>query len=827
VSSLRQDLRYAVRSLSQSRGFTAVVLLSLALGIGANTTIFSVINAVLYRPLPFEDSDRLVLVSEYNLQQTGWERSPTLATLLDWQQQARSFERIAGVVWYLEGTNVSSGEGGERVSMQFVTPGALSLLGVTPALGRPFTDEDADPAHRTVIISHGLWQRRFGGAPDVIGRSLQLQGQSATIIGVMPRGFWVAPWTQEADLWFSLDLGTNELSPDTRWPMAYARLAPGATLAQAQAEMDVFARRMAETRPGEYEGWGVRVEPLHEAYFQGRQKTTLFTLLAAVGFVLLIACANVANLLLARSARREKEIAIRGSLGAGRRRLVQQLLTESLLLGLLGGIAGIFVGWAGIRIFLALAPDWFPRAQEIAIDPRVLVFTLAVSLLAGLLFGLAPAVRTSRPDLAEALKEGARRSTRGPRQRGSRVLAVSEVALAFVLLIGAGLMMNTVIRLEHVDLGYDPGHLLVGEIELLSSKYREMLGNDMKRVTPQAGFFYDRVLEGVETLPGTRSAALVSAPWPFPFRVVGAPEPPPDQQLRASLMEVSSGYFETLGVPLRKGRLLNERDREGSPWVVVVNEAFVRRFSSDMEPLGRSVQVELGSSAGLDRDEEQRRTIVGVVGDVRHWGPRRDPPPAMYISDRQHPWEYPSGDSRIHLRKSLIVRTASEPLALASAVRKVVTKVDSDQLVYDLMTEKQRISGSIGPWRFFAKLYGLFAGMAILLALVGVYGVMSYSVGQRSHEFGIRMALGARKRDVMRQVLSEGVLMSSIGVGVGLAAALGLTRFLASLLFEVKPYDPLTFAAISLVMLLVGLLACCVPARRATTLDPVAALRHE
>jgi putative ABC transport system permease protein len=827
VSSLRQDLRYAVRSLSQSRGFTAVVLLSLALGIGANTTIFSVINAVLYRPLPFEDSDRLVLVSEYNLQQTGRERSPTLATLLDWQQQARSFERIAGVVWYLEGTNVSSGEGGERVSMQFVTPGALSLLGVTPALGRPFTDEDADPAHRTVIISHGLWQRRFGGAPDVIGRSLQLQGQSATIIGVMPRGFWVAPWTQEADLWFSLDLGTNELSPDTRWPMAYARLAPGATLAQAQAEMDVFARRMAETRPGEYEGWGVRVEPLHEAYFQGRQKTTLFTLLAAVGFVLLIACANVANLLLARSARREKEIAIRGSLGAGRRRLVQQLLTESLLLGLLGGIAGIFVGWAGIRIFLALAPDWFPRAQEIAIDPRVLVFTLAVSLLAGLLFGLAPAVRTSRPDLAEALKEGARRSTRGPRQRGSRVLAVSEVALAFVLLIGAGLMMNTVIRLEHVDLGYDPGHLLVGEIELLSSKYREMLGNDMKRVTPQAGFFYDRVLEGVETLPGTRSAALVSAPWPFPFRVVGAPEPPPDQQLRASLMEVSSGYFETLGVPLRKGRLLNERDREGSPWVVVVNEAFVRRFSSDMEPLGRSVQVELGSSAGLDRDEEQRRTIVGVVGDVRHWGPRRDPPPAMYISDRQHPWEYPSGDSRIHLRKSLIVRTASEPLALASAVRKVVTKVDSDQLVYDLMTEKQRISGSIGPWRFFAKLYGLFAGMAILLALVGVYGVMSYSVGQRSHEFGIRMALGARKRDVMRQVLSEGVLMSSIGVGVGLAAALGLTRFLASLLFEVKPYDPLTFAAISLVMLLVGLLACCVPARRATTLDPVAALRHE
>jgi putative ABC transport system permease protein len=826
VSSLRQDLRYAVRSLGQSRGFTLVVLLSLALGIGANTTIFSVINAVLYRPLPFEDPDRLVLVSEYNLQQTGWERSPTLSTLLQWREQARSFERIAGVVWYLEGTNVSSGEGGERVSVQFVSPGAWSVLGVTPALGRSFTTEDSVRGHRNAIISHGLWQRRFGGAPDVVGRALRRQGQPSTIIGVMPRGFWVAPWTQEADLWVPIDLGNNELSPDTRWPEAYARLGPGVTLEQAQAEMDVFARRMAETQPGDYEGWGVRVEPLHEAYFQGGGKT-LLTLLVAVGFVLLIACANVANLLLARAARREKEIAIRGSLGARRWRLVQQLLTESLLLGLLGGLAGIFVGWAGIRIFLALAPDWFPRAQEIAIDLRVLLFTLAVALLTGLLFGLAPAVRASRPDLAEALKEGARRSTRGPRQRGSRVLAVSEVALAFVLLVGAGLMMNTVIRLEHVDLGYEPDHLLVGEIELLSSKYREMLGNDMKRVTPQAGFFYDQVLEGVEALPGTRSAALVSSPWPSPFRIVGAPEPPPDQQPRAGLMEVSSRYFETLGIPLRKGRLLDERDREGAPWVVVVNEAFVRRFSPDVEPLGRSVQVVLGSGAGVGRDEEQPRTIVGVVGDVRHWGPRADPPPAMYISNRQHPWEYPSGDSRIHLRKSLIVRTASDLLALAPAVREVVTKADRDQLVYDLMTDKQRISSQIGPWRFFARLYGLFAAMAILLALVGVYGVMSYSVDQRSHEFGIRMALGAQRRDVMRQVLSEGLLMSSVGIGVGLAAALGLTRFLASLLFEVKPYDPLTFAAISLVMLLVGLTACCVPARRATTLDPVAALRHE
>jgi putative ABC transport system permease protein len=812
--------------LSRSRGFTLVVLLSLALGIGANTTIFSVINAVLYRPLPFQDPDRLVLVSEYNLQQTGWERSPTLATLLEWQEQVRSFEQIEGVVWYLEGTNVSSGEGGERVSMQFVTPGAWSVLGVTPALGRNFTTEDADRGHRNVIISHGLWQRRFGGVPGVIGRPLRQQGQSSTIVGVMPRGFWIAPWTQDAELWVPIDLANNELSPDTRWPRAYARLAPGVTLEKAQAEMDVFARRMAETRPGEYEGWGVRVEPLHEAYFQGGRKT-LLTLLVAVGFVLLIACANVANLLLARSARREKEIAIRGSLGARRWRLVQQLLTESLLLGLLGGLAGLFVGWAGIRIFLALAPDWFPRAQEISIDLRVLLFTLAISLLTGLLFGLAPAVRASRPDLAEALKEGGRRTTRGPRQRGSRVLAVSEVALAFVLLVGAGLMMNTVIRLEHVDLGYDPDHLLVGEIELLSPKYREMLGNDMKRVTPQAGFFYDQILEGVEALPGTRSAALVSAPWPFPFRMVGAPEPAPDQQPRAGLMEVSSAYFETLGIPLRKGRLLDERDREGAPWVAVVNEAFVRRFSPDDEPLGRSVQVQLGSNAGVGRDEEQPRTIVGVVGDVRHWGPRQDPPPAMYISKHQHPWEYPSGDSRIHLRKSLIVHTASEPLALASAVREVVTKADRDQLVYDLMTEKQRISSQIGPWRFFARLYGLFAAMAILLAVVGVYGVMSYSVDQRSHEFGIRMALGAQRRDVMKQVLWEGLLMSAIGIGVGLAAAVGLTRFLASLLFGVEPYDPLTFAAISGVILLVGLLACCVPARRATILDPVEALRHE
>lgn len=825
MSAFGKDVRYGMRSLLRSPGFALVAVFSLALGIGANTTIFSVANAVLYRALPFAHPDRLVVIQEQNTQREQWQRGPMLATMIEWQQQARSFEQIEGIVWYAEANTLSGDGAAERVMLQFQTPGAFALLGVEPARGRGFLTEDAVPGNRSLIISHGLWQRRFGGAPDVLGRTLRYGGNPGTIIGVMPAGTWTAPWMQNTDIWVPIDLRVNELSPQTRWPTAYARLKPGVTIEQAQAEMDGFGRRLAEQQPEAYKDWKLKVEPLQETYARGAG-TILYMLLGTAGFVLLIACANVANLLLARASRRRKEIAVRTSLGAGRRRLFQQLLTESLLLSLIGGAVGIAVGWGGLRLFLAMAPDWFPRTGQIAIDGNVLLFTLAVSLLTGILFGLAPAWRATKLDLVTMLKEGGRQSTSG-RQRSNRVLAVCEVALAFVLLVGAGLMINSVLRLQQVDVGYNPENLLTGRVELTSTKYRELLGGDMKRVTPQAPLFYQQVKERLEALPGVRSAAAASAAYGLPFRIVGRPDPPPEQQPQASVLEVGPDYFETMGISLLKGRLIDESDREGSQWVAVVSDTLARNIFPDEDPLGKLLHLRFGVNAGVGRDDEQPRLIVGVVADVKYWGPAQRAPRTIYTSDQQHQWEYPSGGSSIHLQKTLYIRTSREPMSIAAPVREVVSAADPDQTVFDLMPETERLDVQIGPWRFFRNLYGIFAGLALLLAIVGIYGVMSYAVAERRHEFGIRMALGAEKSAVLRQVLGQGLALSLMGIAIGIAAGFGLTRFLSNLLFEVQPGDPLTFLAVSLVMMAVALLSCYVPARRATAVDPAKVLRTE
>jgi predicted permease len=535
------DVRYGMRALLRSPGFTLVAVVSLSLGIGANTTIFSVANAVLYRPLPFNDPDRLVVVHEQNTKRES-QRVPMLSTMIEWQEQARSFEQIEGIVLSAE-TYTLSGEGAaERVRIQFLTPGAFSLLGVKPARGRIFTPEDATTLDRSVIISDGLWRRRFAGDAGVLGQTIRVADTRRPIVGVMPAGVWTAPWLQNVDMWTPIDLRVNELTPQTRWLTAYARLRPAVTLEQAQAEMDGFARRMAEQQPDTYKDWTLRVEPLGETYARG-SGTVLYMLLGAAGFVLLIACANVANLLLARGARRQREVAVRLSLGVGRRRLFQQLLTESLLLSLIGGAAGVLVGWGGLRIFLAMAPDRFPRMNEVAIDGNVLLFTLAISLLTGILFGLGPAWRATQLNLVTMLKEGGRQATSGSRHRSSRLLAVSEVALAFVLLVGAGLMINSVVRLQQVDVGYDPENLLTGRVQLGSSKYVEVLGGNLKRVTPQAPLFYQQVKERLAAIPGVRSAAVASAANPQPFRVVGRPDPPREQQPYASVQEVGPDYF--------------------------------------------------------------------------------------------------------------------------------------------------------------------------------------------------------------------------------------------------------------------------------------------
>jgi putative ABC transport system permease protein len=818
------DVRYGMRALLRSPGFTLVAVVSLSLGIGANTTIFSVANAVLYRPLPFNDPDRLVVVHEQNTKRES-QRVPMLSTMIEWQEQARSFEQIEGIVLSAE-TYTLSGEGAaERVRIQFLTPGAFSLLGVKPARGRIFTPEDATTLDRSVIISDGLWRRRFAGDAGVLGQTIRVADTRRPIVGVMPAGVWTAPWLQNVDMWTPIDLRVNELTPQTRWLTAYARLRPAVTLEQAQAEMDGFARRMAEQQPDTYKDWTLRVEPLGETYARG-SGTVLYMLLGAAGFVLLIACANVANLLLARGARRQREVAVRLSLGVGRRRLFQQLLTESLLLSLIGGAAGVLVGWGGLRIFLAMAPDRFPRMNEVAIDGNVLLFTLAISLLTGILFGLGPAWRATQLNLVTMLKEGGRQATSGSRHRSSRLLAVSEVALAFVLLVGAGLMINSVVRLQQVDVGYDPENLLTGRVQLGSSKYVEVLGGNLKRVTPQAPLFYQQVKERLAAIPGVRSAAVASAANPQPFRVVGRPDPPREQQPYASVQEVGPDYFETLGISLLKGRVVDERDRGSTQWVAVVNETLARTIFPDDDPLGKLLHLQFGGG-GIQRDDEQPRVIVGVVTDVKNWGPAQRPMPALYTSDQQHQWVYPSGASSIHLQKTLYVRTRGEPSSIATSVRHAVSEVDRDQTIFDVMPEAQRLETQIGRWRFFRNLYSIFAALALVLAIVGIYGLMSYSVAERRHEFGIRMALGAEKSTVLRQVLGQGLVLSLVGIGIGIAAGFGLTRFLSNLLFEVKPQDPLTFLAVSLVLMAVALLSCYVPARRATTVDPANLLRTD
>ena len=824
LDSLVGDVRYGIRTLRRSPGFTLVAVVSLALGIGANTTIFSVANAALYRPLPFDDPDRLVVIYEQNTKRES-QRSLPLSTMIEWQEQARSFEQIEGIVWSAEAQTLSGDGPAERVRMQFLTPGAFSLLGVKPARGRVLTPEDAVPENRSVIISNGLWQRRFAADPGVLGQTIRVADRSWPIVGVMPAGTWTAPGLQNVDMWTPIDLRRNELTPQTRWLTTYARLRQTVTLEQAQAEMDGFARRMAEQQPDAYKDWTLKVDPLGEIYTRGAGPV-LYMLLGASGLVLLIACANVANLLLARGARRQKEVAVRLSLGAGRRRLFQQLLTESLLLSLIGGAVGVLVGWGGLRIFLAMAANRFPRMDETAIDSNVLLFTLAVSLLTGILFGLAPAWRATQLNLVTMLKEGGRQSTGGSRHRSNRILAVSEVALAFVLLVGAGLMINSVLRLQQVDVGYNPENLLTGRVQLASPKDVEVLAGNMKRVTPQAPLFYQQVKERLAAIPGVRSAAVASAAYTQPFRVVGRPDPPRDQQPQASVQEIGPVYFETLGISLLKGRVIDERDRDSTQWVAVVNETLARNIFPDEDPLGKLLHLRFGG-AGVGRDDQQSRLIVGVVGDVKNGGPAQRPMPAIYTSDQQHQWEYPSGASSIHLQKTLHVRTSQAPSSIATAVRQAVSEVDRDQAVFDLMPEEQRLELQIGRWRFFRNLYGIFAALAVVLAVVGIYGLMSYSVAERRHEFGIRMALGAERSSVLRQVLGQGLVLSLVGIGIGIVAGFGLTRFLSNLLFEVKPQDPLTFLAVSLVMIAVALLSCYLPARRATAVDPANVLRTE
>ena len=828
VETFWPDLRYGLRMLGKNRGVTAVAVLSLALGIGANSTIFSIVNAYMFRPLPYERPNELVSILETDPNQRGAERQPPIANANDWKNQNHVFENVAVTSFTEPSTLAGLGEP-ERINVQYASPELFYVLHVKPALGRIFTAEEVGDHAQSVVISDSFWKRHFNRDPRVLGKTFRIWGAVSTVVGVMPPGF--APFFGGSiDLWEPINPASSRYARrNEHWLMAVARLKSGISLQQAQLEMDVIAHRLAEAYPAANKGVGTKVILLHDALFRGTGQV-LYLLLGAVGFVLLVACTNVANLLLARMQTRQKELAVRRSLGAGRGRLIRQLLVESGLLGFFGGCLGILLTVEGIKLFILLLGE-FPNSDNIGIDGRVLLFTLCITLLTVMISGLAPAIQASKPDLVGTLKEASHRSSAGPGGRTRQFLVISEVALALVLLVGAGLMVNSLLRLRQDNPGFNPRNLITMEVHLMEGgRYvvRPPVGNT-ESATPAVTAFFQQVLQRVALLPGVASVGMNSMGWmePRSFAILGHPAPGPDDRPFAGYSEVSPGFFATLQIPLKKGRFLDERDTATAPWAVVINETLARRYFPNENPLGQEILMRWED---YHVDEPRPRVVVGVVGDTkRYLG--EDLSPFAYASYLQQPVDYPGGRVMAHIRQQLVIRLAAGHRggagSLASEVKRVVTELDPDQPLTAIETMDQILAESTGDTLFFVQLFGIFAGIALALAIVGIYGVMSYIVTERTHEIGIRVALGARRPQVLGLVVKLGLKLTLIGVAAGVTIAIGLTRLIARLLYGVKPTDPLTLVAVSLVLTGTALLACYLPARRATKVDPMVALRHE
>jgi predicted permease len=827
------DVRIAIRSLLKNPGFLVVVILSLALGIAANSTIFSVLDTLLYRPLPYPHPEKLVVIWETQQPHPDRTIPPPIAELVDWQEQNHVFEDIALISF--NDTASISGLGEPRpLRVEYVTPNLFSLLGGKPILGRAFLPTEAQDHAQTVVISDEFWKRELNSDPQVLGKTFAIEGVVSTIVGVMQPHF--SPfYGGRLDVWIPINAASSRYSARIdHWLTPVARMKPGVSLAQAQTEMDVVARRLEQEYPATNKGVGTKVRPLHEDLYRFAGPV-LYPLSGAVAFVLLIACVNVANLLQFRTETRRKEYALRASLGAGRRRLIQQLLTESGILALSGGLLGIALTYGGIKLLVALAGE-FPNSTDIGVDGRVLVFTLSVSLLTAILFGLAPAIQASRADLNVTLREGERQTTTTSGRMARHSLAAAEVALAMVLLVGAGLMINTIFHLQRVNAGFDADHVLTMDLQLPEGgKYLERVpGGDMEKTLPTVTAFYQRLLEKTSALPGVQSAAVIGAlptrccPEFYSFAILGHPAPPPENRPRAGYSEVSPEIFSTLKIPLVKGRYLDEHDTEAAPWVIAINQSFARKFFPNEDPIGQQILLRYDP---YPVDELRPRQIVGIVGDVKHFGLGEETPPFVYAPFVQQPAVFPGGAARAHLHKALVLRTLSGPMSGASSlavnVKKALAEIDPNQPVTNIMTMEGVLAASLGDYRFYMELLGIFAGVAVLLAAVGIYGVMSYSVSERTHEIGIRMALGAHRCDVLGLIAKLWLKLTFIGVAVGVALALGVARLISSFLFGVKPTDPLTYAAVALALAAVALLACYIPARRAMKVDPLVALRYE
>lgn len=802
-----KDIRYGLRSLAKHPTFTVVCVLTLALGIGANTAIFTVVNAVVLRPLPFQDSERLAMI--WTTRNTNQEQPLSFADYNDLKNQAKTFSAVGAASPLWSFTLTGNGEP-EPLQGMYVSASLFELLRVVPARGRIFTaDEDRVGGTPVAIISQSLWERRFGADENIAGKPINVSGVNATVIGVMPADFqFLDP---AAELW--LPLSQNQFASSARQVRllsAVGRLGDNTQAGVANAELSTIATQWAAQYPDSNSGVGMRVVPLH-AQVTGKVRPALLLLLGAVALVLLIACANIVNLMLVRSASRQKEIAVRAALGAGRSRLLRQLLTESLTLSLLGGGAGVLLGAWGVQALLALNPISIPHYNQIRVDPAVLIFTFAISTLTGILCGLAPAWQTLKFDLHTALKEGGRTSMADAGQRRlSSLLVIAETAMAMVLLIGAGLLLKSFAHLLDVKPGFTTENVLTLQVGLPNAGYQD----PQKRIQ-----FMKQLEQNLAATPEVSSVGIVTR-LPLmsalnnvtTFLTIEGRQVPAGERPEIDFRRASTGYFQTMGIPLLAGRLVTEQDVANNTGAVVINEAMAKRYWPGEDPVGKRI-----STATSNGQQTQWQTIVGVVGSVRHMGLDVEPRPEVYYHTNTNP---PSGPV-------VVVRTTSDPQRLISLVRAKVRELDSQVPISNVNTMDQLVAQSVAQRRFGMFLVGVFAALALVLAVVGIYGVVSYSVAQRTQEIGVRMALGASASDVLQLVLKNGMSLALIGVGVGLAGAFGVTRLMVAMLFDVKPTDVATFAIVSVGLILVALLACYVPARRAMKVDPLVALRYE
>ena len=812
MSELIQDLRFGIRTLFKSPGFVIVAVATLAIGIGANAAIFCYVDGILLRPSPYADVARMVRVLEKPPQ--GGRNGISTLNYLDWEKQNTVFDFMTAQVW---GTVSLTGvENPEQVYSEQVSLHFFDVFKEAPALGRVFASgEDQVGRNHVAVISHKFWISRYGGDPGAVGRTISLDGEPYTVIGVMPARIFDRT---ETKIWRPLAFAPENMTRDFHWFGAWAVLKPGVTLEQARVQMDTLAARIAHDYPKSNKGWGVGIDAFSEVLVNPEVRQSLYVLMGAVGMVLLIACANLANLSLARGISREREVAIRAALGAGRWRLMRQFLTESLVLSLIGGALGLLVAYGGLAALKrGIPPGIIPPNVYIAMDARVLLFVLGVSVLTGVVFGVFPALKATRPDLTTAIKQGGPGASSGlARQRLRGALVVAEVALAFVLLTGAGLLIRSFFKMQAVDTGFEATNVITAYLPISGKRFP---------TADEFRIYLRRIADRIGALPGVRDVALTSAlpmqGWGYgmPFQVVGANVVDPANRPACFFKMVSSPYFRTLGIRLQRGRFLDEHDVKGALPVAVINETMAKKYFPNEDPIGRRILVEEIAFAKTALGPEIPWEVVGVIADekVGGLGSNNDYSPGMYVT----------ADQSTQTGQALVVRGVVESSSIQRLIQKAIHEIDPDQVVTDIKTLEQIKSESVGADRFRSILLSIFAGVALVLSGIGLYGVISYSVVQRTREIGIRGALGANAANILGLILRSGITLTVIGLVLGIAGAFGLTRFLSSMLYGVGNYDPVTLSAVATALSLMALLACYIPARRATKVNPIVALRTE